>query len=92
MAILYLESCERSCHKPVKTLIACFSRTGENHVGGDPIFTELGKKHSKSSVQIILCWHISVFCNRRGHEYGRRHHGDLENALLNIGRRINRGK
>ena len=42
------------------TTIECWYPIGHGDSGliNDPVFTELGKKYSKSSVQIILRWHI----------------------------------
>jgi len=45
---------------PYGTAIECWYPIGHGDKGliGEPLFTELGKKYGKSSVQIILRWHI----------------------------------
>lgn len=45
---------------PYGTAIECWYPIGHGDMGliGEPIFSELGKKYGRSSVQIILRWHI----------------------------------
>ena len=45
---------------PYGTAIECWYPIGHGDSGliGEPVFAELGKKYGKSSVQIILRWHI----------------------------------